>query len=91
MRRRAGRTSWAPASRGWQGSEDVVELQGLTRQRRVVVRRRALPQDVAMLENETAIRQERLVGMVVMNPAKPLYEYAVLVTTAPVEDVLSVA
>jgi len=33
--------------------------------------------------------QERLVGMMVMNPAKPLYEYAVLVTTAPVEQVLS--
>lgn len=39
----------------------------------------------------TESRQERLVGMVVMNPAKPMYEYAVLVTMAPVEDVLSVA
>ncbi len=29
--------------------------------------------------------------MEVMNPGKPMYEYAVLVTTAPVEEVLSVA
>ncbi len=44
-----------------------------------------------MVDRETDGRQERLVGMVVMNPAKPMYEYAVLVTTAAVKDVLSVA
>jgi hypothetical protein len=43
------------------------------------------------VDRETDGRQERLVGMVVMNPAKPMYEYAVLVTTAAVKDVLSVA
>jgi hypothetical protein len=91
MRRSVGRTAWAPAGGGWQGVEEVLQLQGWTRQRRVVVLRRALPQDVAMVDRETAGRQERLVGMVVMNPAKPMYEYAVLVTTAAVKDVLSVA
>jgi len=91
MRRSVGRTAWAPAGGGWQGVEEVLQLQGWTRQRRVVVLRRALPQDVAMVDRETDGRQERLVGMVVMNPAKPMYEYAVLVTTAAVKDVLSVA
>jgi len=57
----------------------------------VAVLRRALSEHVAMVEKGTESRQERLEGMVVMNPAKPMYEYAVLVTTAPVEDVLSVA
>jgi len=91
MRRSVGRTAWAPAGGGWQGVEEVLQLQGWTRQRRVVVLRRALPQDVAMVDREMDGRQERLVGMVVMNPAKPMYEYAVLVTTAAVKDVLSVA
>jgi len=57
----------------------------------VVVLRRALSRDVAMVEAEEPGRQKRLVGMVVMNPAKPMYEYAVFVTTAAVEEVLSVA
>lgn len=60
-----------------------------------MVLRRALPQvvaqDVALVEQETESRQEQLVGMVGMNPGKSIYEYAVLVTTAPVEDALSVA
>ncbi|MFO0366186.1 MAG: hypothetical protein ACK55F_16095 [Acidobacteriota bacterium] len=90
MRRSVGLTVWVPAGGGWQGVEELLQLQGWTRQRRVVVLRRALPQDMAMVDKETEARQERLVGMVVMNPAKPMYEYAVLVTTAPVKDVLSV-
>ncbi len=91
MRRSVGRTAWVPAGGGWQGVEEVLQWQGWTRPRRVVVLRRALPQDVAMVDGETEGRQERLVGMVVMNPAKPMHEYAVLVTTAAVKDVLSVA
>jgi len=91
MRRSVSQTAWAPAGGGWQGVEDKVQLQGWTRQRRVVVLRWALPQGVAMVETEEAGRQRRLVGMGVMNPAKPMYEYAVLVTTAAVEEVLSVA
>ena len=54
--------------------DDVLQLQGWTRRRRVVVLRRALPQDVAMVDKGTESRQERFVGMVVMNPAKPMYE-----------------
>ena len=44
-----------------------------------------------MVDRQTDGRQERLVGMVVRNPAKPMYECAVLVTTAAVKDALSVA
>jgi len=91
MRRTVSRKERAPAGGGWQGVEDELQLHGWTRKRRVVVLRRALPRDVAMVETEEVSRQKRLVGMVVMNPAKPMYEYAVLVMTAPVDEVLSVA
>jgi hypothetical protein len=56
----------------WHGVDYALPSPGWTRKRRVVVLRRALPRDVAMVRTEKVSRQERLAGMVVMNPAKPM-------------------
>jgi len=60
MRRSVGRTAWVPAGGGWQGVEDVLQRQGWTRQRRVVVLRRARPQDVAMVEQQTVSSDRKI-------------------------------
>jgi hypothetical protein len=68
-----------------------LQLQGWTKKRRVVVLRRSLPEQSVGCETETPSGQKVLAGMAVLPKTQRLFEYAVLVTSLPEEDVLTVA
>lgn len=87
----ANQQDWEFAGGGWRGVESELQLQGWTRKRRVVILRRPLLREGMEVDVESAPGQPLLTGMVVINKAQPVYEYAVLVTSMPNESVLALA
>jgi len=85
-----GRTGWAPAGGGWQGLSSELQLTGWSRKRRVVVRRRAIRESLAIAAGNYAARHGELFGAVEVLRAGDLYEYSVLVTPLE-EEVLGIA
>lgn len=79
---------WVPAGQGWQGAEGRLRLEGWSRQRRVVVLRRAVTKDLAMVDG-TDPHQLRLSFAELSDEVK-VYEYAVLVTSLP-DECLTIA
>ncbi|MCP4283536.1 MAG: transposase, partial [Gammaproteobacteria bacterium] len=43
-------TEWFDAGQGWQGAETTLRLQGWSRERRVVVLRRGVKKDLAVVD-----------------------------------------
>jgi hypothetical protein len=77
---------WQEAGQGWQGREGVLQLQGWSRARRVVVLRRPLKTSPA----PAPAAQRLLDWSQPFATSAPAYEYAVLVTSLKLE-VLAVA
>jgi len=73
------RTDWAYAGQGWEGVEDKLMLSGWSRERRVIVLRRELKEEL-LLENKSATGQLELAFVETLDPVKK-YEYAVYVTS----------
>lgn len=81
-----GERGWEPAGHGWEGKQASLRLQGWSRQRRVVLLRRRLARDLAVLERED--EQLRLsFAEVEVAGDRQVYEYAVLVTSLESEIV----
>jgi hypothetical protein len=74
-----GREDWSPAGQGWEGVQDRLCLSGWSQQRRVVVLRRALKEEL-ILKNAGQGAQPQLAFMETVKPGL-VYEYAVLVTS----------
>ena len=79
---------WQDAGQGWQGAESRLRLSGWSRDRRVVVLRRPLAKQLAVVD-EANPEQLRLSFAEVTDKVQ-VYEYAVLVTSLG-DDILAVA
>ena len=86
---RRGKAEWRDAGQGWEGVESQLQLQGWSRERRVIVLRRKLRERPAAPERES--KQLSLPGYVLEHKAGDWYEHAVLVTNWEEPDVLAVA
>jgi hypothetical protein len=87
----ARRREWKYAGGEWRAVTSSLQLQGWTKKRRVIMMRRALEGHNVGAETETNTGQKVLAGMVVLPKDQRLFEYAVLVTSLPEEDLLTVA
>lgn len=83
------RSDWVAAGQGWQGVEERLQLCGWSRERRVVVLRRALKGDIALVKERAGVRQLTF-GFVETAGTVKRYEYAVLVTSLA-DEVLALA
>ena len=79
---------WSDAGQGWQGSESQLRLSGWSRQRRVVVLRRPLAKQLAVVD-ENDPEQLRL-SFAELTDKVQVYEYGVLVTSLD-EEILTLA
>ena len=79
---------WSDAGQGWQGREDVLRLEGWSRQRRVVILRRRLKDGVAAHRRDPV--DQLCLGFAEIGAGTDLYEYAVNVTSLDAE-VLTIA
>ncbi len=88
------RQDWVEAGQGWKGIEAELALTGWTRQRRVIVLRRRIPDDLVLAERKrlagTTPQEQLALGFVETAKDGPLYEYAVLVTSLP-DEILTLA
>jgi len=80
---------WAAAGQGWEGVDCRLQLQGWSRERRVVLLRRPLRNRAESSGEAPQTAQLRLKGTELIHQGV-VYEYAVLVTSLPGE-VLSIA
>jgi hypothetical protein len=79
---------WVDAGQGWQGREDVLQLSGWTKKRRVVVLRRPLrnkpaaePEAVGKKKSKRKAAQQLSLDLPELTYQGTQYEYAVLVTS----------
>ena len=79
---------WTDAGQGWQGAESQLRLAGWSRKRRVVVLRRRVSKDLAVVD-ESQPEQLSLSFAEVTDEVK-VYEYAVLVTSLE-DEILAIA
>jgi Transposase DDE domain group 1 len=83
------KNDWADAGQGWHGREDVLRLEGWSRQRKVIILRRRLKGELAVAgrgdEGQLAL------GFVEIGPGADVYEYGVLVTSLAEEEILTLA
>jgi hypothetical protein len=77
-----GRREWVDAGQGWEGIEDRLHLMGWSRARRVIVLRRRIQGEMALVNRPEAGGQGTMVFIGREDPVAA-YEYAVLVTTLP--------
>lgn len=79
---------WEKAGQGWQASETTIRLSGWSRSRRIIVMRRQLPKNLAVVsESQEGPKQ---LSFTELCDDITVYEYSVLVTTLDLE-VLSIA
>ncbi|MCP3881030.1 MAG: transposase, partial [Sulfitobacter sp.] len=83
VERLMGGAEWTDAGQGWQGAESQLRLSGWSRKRRVVVLRRRLAKQLAVVD-EANPHQLRLSFAEVTDEVQ-VYEYAVLVTSLDAE------
>lgn len=88
------REDWVSAGQGWKGIEAELTLTGWSRQRRVIVLRRRIRDELILAENKrlagTTPQQQLALGFVETIKDGPLYEYAVLITSLP-DEILALA
>jgi hypothetical protein len=72
-------SDWADTGQGWQGKETTLRLVGWSRQRRVVLLRRKLNRDLAMVDRTDP--RQKLLGFTEIGPDRSVWEYAALVTS----------
>jgi len=73
-------TAWIKTSRGWEGAEAELQLQGWNRKRRVVVLRRLRPVDTSKDATALVASTRPLLPWTEVIESAPEYEYLVLVT-----------
>ena len=77
------RGGWVPAGQGWEGVEDLLQLSGWTKKRRVIVLRRKLKSEIALDgTGATALVTEQL-QFIETAEGVVQYEYVVLITSLP--------
>ena len=79
VERLMGGAEWTDAGQGWQGAESQLRLSGWSRKRRVVVLRRRLAKQLAVVDE--ANPQQLRLGFAGVTDVVKVYEYAVLVTS----------
>jgi hypothetical protein len=79
LERAMQQSDWADAGQGWEGKETSLRLNGWSRQRRIVLLRRKLARDLAIIDHTNAT-QLRL-GFAEVGPDQAVWEYAALVTS----------
>jgi len=79
MERAMRQSDWADAGQGWQGKQTSLRLVGWSRQRRVILLRRKLGRDLAVVA-QTAQAQQRL-SFVEVGSDQQVWEYAALVSS----------
>jgi hypothetical protein len=88
------REDWVPAGQGWKGIEAELTLTGWSRQRRVIVLRRRIRDELVLMEKKrlagTTPQEQLALGFAEIVKDGPLYEYAVLVTSLP-DEILALA
>jgi hypothetical protein len=80
---------WSPAGQRWQGTESRLRLSGWNRSRRVIVLRRPVSKDLAMVDNADEAGQIKFGFAEVVGDVQ-MYEYGVLVTSLD-DEILAVA
>ena len=78
IKKAMGESGWHDAGKGWQGKEAALRLVGWSRRRRVVVLRRRLKRDLAVVEGESA---QLALSFAEVGGEREVYEHAVLVTS----------
>jgi hypothetical protein len=76
-------TDWQEAGQGWQGAESSLRLSGWSRHRRVVVLRRRLSKQLAVVDK--ANPEQLRLSFAELTDEVQVYEYAVLVTSLDAE------
>lgn len=80
---------WEPAGQGWEGQSSELQLHGWSIKRRVVVLRKQIPKEFAVVHVDSESQQlEMYFGET--NQKTYVYEYAVLVTSLP-DEVITIA
>jgi hypothetical protein len=82
---------WAPAGGGWSGRESRLQLAGWSRKRRVIVLRRRMREEMALVRTHPETGQQLLEGLALVQQGREFYEYAVLVTNWKEKEILSLA
>ena len=85
---RGDKSGWRPAGQGWEGVERQLQLQGWSRERRVIVLRRKVKERPV---EEEATDQMQLPGWTLEHKGGEWYEHTVLVTSWEEQDLLAVA
>ena len=80
---------WVNAGQGWQGAEATLRLSGWSRERRVIVMRRRIKKELAVVDQRDP-QQLQLGFAELCDDAVLVYEYSVLVTSLD-EEILTVA
>ena len=79
---------WVNAGQGWEGAESTLRLTGWSRSRRVVVLRRRLKKDLAVVNRQQDGPTQ--LSFAELNDQVDVYEYSVLITSLD-HEILSIA
>lgn len=82
-------SDWDGAGQGWEGQESMICLNGWSKNRRVIVLRRQVPKDVAILTKKTDENQLSF-DFGEIEDTMRVYEYSVLITTLP-HEIITIA
>lgn len=83
------RSGWTSAGQGWEGQEATLQLMGWEKSRRVVVLRKPISQEVAVVSKNAETGQLELNFGEVNNKTR-VYEYAMLVTSLS-DEIITIA
>lgn len=81
---------WESAGQSWEGQESSLKLVGWDKARRVVVLRKKIRKEVAILSENTASKQLEMQFANLCDSKTEVYEYAVLVTSLS-DEVITIA
>lgn len=82
--------AWEPAGQGWEGTWSQVRLAGWTKERRVILLRRPIREDLVVAKRKGRKQAQMELEMGCVREGRLLYEYAVLVTNMK-DEILSLA
>lgn len=82
---------WESAGQGWQGQEASLQLMGWTKYRRVIVMRREISKDIGVITCSESDSKQLEFNFGDIDNKKRVYEYAVLVTSLPDEEIITIA
>jgi hypothetical protein len=80
IERMSTQSTWVNAGQGWQAKESILRLDGWSRQRRVIVLRRRIKDNLAASSINEAAGQQQL-SFIEIGAGQEVYEYSVLATS----------